>query len=60
MYAAFGKVIEGMDIIKEIESDTFEYSDEQNGMLATPLTLETASVDTKGHEYKVEKIETSN
>ena len=55
-YAGFGKVIEGMDVIKEIENEDFEYSDEENGILKDPIIIEKVTVDTKGYEYKVNKI----
>lgn len=55
-YAGFGKVIEGMDVIKTIEDADLELSDEKNGILTEPITIESASVDTKGYEYKVKKI----
>ena len=53
-YAAFGKVIEGMDIIEQIANEDFEFTD-SNGMLKTPLTIEKTVVDTKGFEYEVKK-----
>lgn len=55
-YAGFGKVIEGMDVIKEIENGEYEYSDEQNGILAEPIIIEKVTVDAKGYEYTVKKI----
>ena len=55
-YAGFGKVIEGMDIINKIAEEDFEYSDEQNGILAEPIIIKKVTVDTKGYEYKVKKI----
>lgn len=55
-YAGFGKVIEGMDIIKQIENDEHEFKEGTTDMLKTPIVIESATVDTKGHEYKVEKI----
>ena len=56
-YAAFGKVTKGMDVIKQIESAGLEVVNEKTGQLKTPLTIESATVDTKGVTYKVEKIE---
>ncbi len=56
-YAAFGKVIDGWDIIKEIENNEI-VEDEATGKLQTNLTIKKALVDTKGKTYKeVEKIE---
>lgn len=55
-YAGFGKVIEGMDVIKEIENGEYEYSDEQNGILKEPIIIEKVTVDAKGYEYTVKKI----
>lgn len=56
-YAAFGKVIDGFDIIKLIEEEEI-VDDATTGKLRTNLTLKKALVDTKGKEYKeVEKIE---
>lgn len=53
-YAAFGKVIEGMDVIKNIE-DSAEVKDSQTGKLKENITIESATVDTFGKEYKVTK-----
>ena len=55
-YAAFGKVTEGMEVIKEIENAGLEITDEAAGTLKEPLTIEKVIVDTKGHTYKAEKI----
>lgn len=56
-YAAFGKVIDGFDIIKLIEEEEI-VDDATTGKLRTNLTLKKAFVDTRGKEYKeVEKIE---
>lgn len=55
-YAAFGKVIDGYDIIKEIEAEEI-VSDSETGKLRKNLTIKKALVDTRGKEYKeVEKI----
>lgn len=56
IYAAFGKVTEGMDIVHEIENQDYEYKDPEMGTLKEPLTIEKVTVDTKGYTYKVEKI----
>lgn len=53
-YAAFGKVIQGMDVIKNIE-DNAEVEDNQTGKLKENITIESATVDTFGKEYKVTK-----
>ena len=55
-YAGFGKVIEGMDVIKTIEEDDLELKDAQNGLLTEPIIIEKTTVDTKGYEYQVKKI----
>lgn len=53
-YAAFGKVIQGMNVIKNIE-DSAEVEDSQTGKLKENITIESATVDTFGKEYKVTK-----
>lgn len=53
-YAAFGKVIQGMDVIKNIE-DSAEVEDSQTGKLKENITIESATVDTFGKDYKVTK-----
>lgn len=56
-YAAFGKVIDGFDIIKLIEEEEI-VDDSTTGKLRTNLTIKKALVDRKGKEEKpVEKIE---
>ena len=56
-YAAFGKVIDGMDIVEEIEKRE-KVADSETGKLQTNLVLKKALVDTKGVEYpEPEKIE---
>ena len=56
-YAAFGKVIDGWDIIEKIEDNEI-VSDDATGALQNNLKIKKALVDTKGKEYKeVEKIE---
>ncbi len=51
-YAAFGKVIKGLDIVKQIEIDLAPYAN-YNGMLIESkiLTLKKAYVDTHGVDY---------
>lgn len=55
-YAAFGKVIEGMDIIHKIEEADHDYQDEMYFFINDYITIEKAIVDTKGHTYKVKKV----
>lgn len=55
-YAAFGRVIAGMDIVEDIEKGEV-VSDSQSGKLAHNLVLKKAVIDLKGKEYpEVEKI----
>lgn len=55
-YAAFGKVIDGFDLIERIEKRE-KVADSESGKLQTNLVLKKALVDLKGKEYKeVEKI----
>src|SRR5574344_2031494 len=49
-YAAFGKVIEGMDIIDKI-ANTEKVSDSNTGKLVKNLTIKKALVNTKGVNY---------
>lgn len=53
-YAGFGKVIEGMDIIKKIEESEIVEND-NTGKLKENITITKVSVDTKGASYKVKK-----
>ncbi len=56
-YAAFGKVIDGFDIITEIEDEEV-VSDSNTGKLQTNLTIKKALVDTRDKTYdEVEKVE---
>ena len=53
-YAAFGKVIEGMDVVEEINS----VKTDQNDKPLEDVVIESITVDTKGVNYKEpEKIE---
>ena len=55
-YAAFGKVIDGFDIVEKIEKNE-RVADSDSGKLAKNLTLKKTLVDLKGKEYsEVEKI----
>lgn len=58
-YAAFGKVIEGMDIIENIEKNA-TVKDNQSGKLKKNITIKNATVDTFGKEYSVKKIQENN
>lgn len=58
-YAAFGKVIEGMDIIENIEKNA-AVKDNQTGKLKKNITIKKATVDTFGKEYSVKKIQENN
>jgi peptidyl-prolyl cis-trans isomerase B (cyclophilin B) len=57
-YAAFGKVIEGLDVIDKINAANLKVTDNQFNFLAKEsyITIRGTSVDTKGYNYKVEKI----
>ena len=54
LYAGFGKVIEGMDIIEEIE-ESEEIENNITGALAENITITKVTVDTFGYDYKVKK-----
>ena len=57
-YAAFGKVIEGMDVIEKIEKANLKCM-ESNYCFLEPdsyFKITKATVDTKGYKYKVDKI----
>ena len=56
-YAAFGKVIQGMDVIKNIE-DNSEIENTLTGKLKTNITIEKVTVDTFGKDYEVIKNDT--
>lgn len=58
-YAAFGKVIEGMDIIENIEKNA-AVKDNQTGKLKKNITIKNVTVDTFGKEYSVKKIQENN
>lgn len=54
-YAAFGKVIDGKEIIEKIEKEEIDI-DQESGKLQNNLTIKKALVDLKGKEYpEVEK-----
>lgn len=54
MYAGFGKVIDGMDILKRIET-TEKVADTDSGKLVENITITKTTVDTRGATYKVKK-----
>lgn len=54
-YAAFGKIIDGFEIIEEISKNA-EVSDEVTGKLKENIIIEKASVETFGENYKVKKV----
>lgn len=55
-YAAFGKVIDGMDTVKRIEKRE-RVADQSSGKLASNLVLKKALIDLKGKTYpEVEKV----
>ena len=54
LYAGFGKVIEGMDIIEEIE-ESEEIENNITGALAENITITKVTVDTFGYDYEVKK-----
>ncbi|MDD2269653.1 MAG: peptidylprolyl isomerase [Eubacteriales bacterium] len=55
-YAAFGKIIDGMDIVSSIAKNE-KVADVYSGKLVNNVTIEKAVVDTKGIEYPApEKI----
>lgn len=58
-YAAFGKVIEGMNIIENIEKNA-TVKDNQSGKLKKNITIKNATVDTFGKEYSIKKIQENN
>ena len=58
-YAAFGKVIEGMEIIENIEKNA-TVKDNQTGKLKKNITIKKATVATFGKEYSVKKIQENN
>lgn len=56
-YAAFGKVIDGKEIIEEIENNEV-VADSNTGQLQNNLTIKRTLIDLKGKEYsEVEKID---
>lgn len=54
-YAAFGKVIEGMDIVDKLVKDA-EIENTQSGKLKENYVIEKVTVDTFGSSYTVKKV----
>ena len=54
MYAGFGRVTEGMEILEEIEANE-KIADDATGALDENITITKVTVDTFGYEYTVEK-----
>lgn len=54
MYAGFGRVTEGMEILEEIEANE-EIVDDATGALEENITITKVTIDTFGYEYTVEK-----
>ena len=54
LYAGFGKVIDGMDIIEEI-AENEEIANDVTGALEENITITSVTVDTFGYNYEVEK-----
>lgn len=54
LYAGFGKVIKGMEILKKIETNE-KISNKITGKLENNITITNVDVDTFGKEYKVKK-----
>ena len=54
LYAGFGRVTEGMEILEEIEANK-KIADDVTGALEENITITKVTVDTFGYEYTVEK-----
>ena len=54
-YAAFGKVISGLEVIEDIEK-TAKIADTTTGKLAENITISKVTVETFNQTYKVQKI----
>ena len=54
LYAGFGKVIDGMDVIEEI-AENEEIDNDVTGALEENITITSVTVDTFGYNYEVEK-----
>jgi peptidyl-prolyl cis-trans isomerase B (cyclophilin B) len=56
LYAAFGKVIEGMDTVDEIVNQTIDPNDPQHSRPAKPMAMKKVTVDTRGVNYKEPEV----
>ena len=54
LYAGFGRVTEGMEILEEIEANE-KIADDVTGALEENITITKVTVDTFGYEYTVKK-----
>ena len=54
LYAGFGRVTEGMDIIEKI-ADSEQIANDLTGALEENITITKVTVDTFGYDYKVDK-----
>ena len=54
LYAGFGRVTEGMEILEEIEANE-KIADDVTGALEKNITITKVTVDTFGYEYTVKK-----
>jgi len=50
-YAAFGKVVEGMDTVDEIVNQKIDPKDPNGTMPLEPMSIQSATVDTRGVSY---------
>ncbi len=57
-YAAFGKVIEGLDILEKINKGKFKFVETQYNFLepSNYIRITNTRVDTKGYDYKAHRI----
>ncbi len=55
MYAAFGKVTKGMDVLKQIEKKA-EVANEETGALKENITIKKVTVNVYKQKYHVQKI----
>lgn len=55
-YAAFGKVVEGMDTVDEIVNQKIDPNDPNGTMPEKPMAIKSVTVDTKGATYKAPEV----